>query len=219
MKRWGILLALAASLAFGTPAANAQAYSGGPVVLMGIDAEDGGIGGHGPVTVYQSVMRSIARRERRSGSAILVIGGGKTSTDNVTTFFREVARGARRRTRFLDGASRIRRIDFNRYAIVAIASSVSETSGGGLTQVENNALAARRRDLARRFVNAGGGLRAVAVGLQQPVRLSRSARVVPLERQPELQRHHADTPGTRIGITNALDVTAWHDELWRYPRS
>jgi hypothetical protein len=216
MKRWGILLALVASLAF-VPAANAQ-VAGGPVVLMGIDAEDGGLGGHGPVAVYQSVMRSIARRERRSGSAILVLGGGKTSTDNVSTFFRELARGARRRVRLLNGAARIRRIDFNRYGIVAIASSASETSSGGLTQDENNALAARRRDLAR-FVNAGGGL----FGLSQSGFSNPYAYLARLGSfRSNVNLNYSDITPTRqgrgVGITNALDVTAWHDEFTRYPR-
>ena len=68
--------------------------SGGPVVLMGIDAEDGGPGGHGPLAVYANVVSSILADVTNGGSGILVIGGGKDTTppvDDVTGFWDQVA--------------------------------------------------------------------------------------------------------------------------------
>src|SRR5215207_9969423 len=36
-----------------------EAAVGGPVVIMGIDAEDGGPGAHGPITVYEDIVNSV----------------------------------------------------------------------------------------------------------------------------------------------------------------
>ncbi len=85
-----LALVLAAFLSTADPGGpvNAQ-VSGGPVVLMGIDAEDGGPGGHGPLAVYVNVVSSISADVTNGGSGILVIGGGKDTTppvDDVTEF-------------------------------------------------------------------------------------------------------------------------------------
>lgn len=39
---------------------------------MGIDAEDGGPGGHGPITTYEDVVNSILSNVTNGGSGILV---------------------------------------------------------------------------------------------------------------------------------------------------
>ncbi|MFK4998901.1 hypothetical protein ACI2OX_21215 [Bacillus sp. N9] len=51
--------------------------AGGPLILMGIDAEDGGVNGHGPIANYIQVVNSILSNVSNGGSGILVIGGGK----------------------------------------------------------------------------------------------------------------------------------------------
>jgi hypothetical protein len=63
-------------LALPSARATAQA-AGGPLVLMGIDAEDCGPGGHGPISVYESVVNDIMSKATKPGAGILVIGGGK----------------------------------------------------------------------------------------------------------------------------------------------
>ena len=51
----------------------------GPVILMGIDAEDGGPGGHGPITVYENVVTNLLNGVTNMGSGVLVIGAGKAT--------------------------------------------------------------------------------------------------------------------------------------------
>ena len=63
---------------------------GGPVVLMGIDAEDGNGtpgSGHGGKSPYISVVSDMLTHVSNGGSGILVIGGGKSAGDNVTEFW------------------------------------------------------------------------------------------------------------------------------------
>ena len=64
MRKRRLLRAVVSMLALSLPvliagAGPSGAVSGGPVVLMGIDAEDGGPGGHGPIAVYASVVNDI----------------------------------------------------------------------------------------------------------------------------------------------------------------
>ncbi|MCH8164942.1 MAG: hypothetical protein IH889_04970 [Planctomycetes bacterium] len=67
----------------------APAWGQGPLVLMGIDAEDGGPGAHGPISVYESVLTNgsltgILDNVTNGGSGILVIGGSTGATATVT---------------------------------------------------------------------------------------------------------------------------------------
>jgi hypothetical protein len=75
-----MLLALAAVTRWDRPvwaqAPDCGGTSGGPLVLMGIDAEDGGLGGHGPITAYRDVVNNILLRTTKPGTGILVIGAG-----------------------------------------------------------------------------------------------------------------------------------------------
>jgi hypothetical protein len=57
----------------------------------------------------------------------------------------------------VNGAGNIMSQSFAGFAAIAVASSSPETTSGGLTQAENDALAGRQNDIAN-FVNAGGGL-------------------------------------------------------------
>ncbi len=89
------LAIIAAAMIFGGlavhEAAPASAATGGPVVLMGIDAEDGGPGAHGPSATYAAVINSIYSDVTNGGTNILVIGCGKLATDHATTFWNAVA--------------------------------------------------------------------------------------------------------------------------------
>src|SRR3972149_9848441 len=67
----GLIPALAITVAgvlfAGGLARPASAAVGGPVVLMGIDAEDGGVGGHGPISVYGDVVSRILAEVKNGG--------------------------------------------------------------------------------------------------------------------------------------------------------
>src|SRR3954447_1363455 len=69
-----ITLVLALSL---LTARSSRAAVGGPVVILGIDAEDSSGNGHGPTATYVALTNSILGNVLNGGSGILVIGGGK----------------------------------------------------------------------------------------------------------------------------------------------
>ena len=178
---------------------------GGPLILMGIDAEDGGPGGHGPITVYESVVNSILSDVTNGGSGILVIGGGKSPTDNVTTFWNTLSADIGVPVKYVNRAA-IATQSFSGFAMLAVVSSVPQTPSGGLTNVENLLLNTRQTDIAD-FINSGGGF----LGFTQTGLTTRFAyleRVGTFTTTSGLDYYNiAPTPaGLAVGITNALDV-------------
>jgi len=65
----------------------------GPLFLGGIDAQDGGPGGHGPIANWIQVANSVKGQVTNHGSGLLVIGGGKDPSDDVTQFFNQIGSG------------------------------------------------------------------------------------------------------------------------------
>src|SRR5262249_38248157 len=61
--------------------------TGGPVLLMGIDAEDGGPGGRGAISIYENTITTGLLANAAGGDGILVFGGGKTPGDFATSFW------------------------------------------------------------------------------------------------------------------------------------
>lgn len=197
----------------GTWSAPARAAQGGPIVLMGIDAEDGGPGGHGPITVYVDVVNSILNSVTNGGNGILVLGGGDT---NITNYWNAISTNTGEPVTLVNGASNIQSQSFTGYAMLAVVSDENNTFGG-LTLAENTALGARKGDVAA-FLNNGGGL------------LGFSSANFGSEAYPYLgdlgsftfgSTDYDDiTPtsdGTATGITDALDVCCWHDEFLTFP--
>lgn len=196
------------------PVARATEANGGPVVLMGIDAEDGGINGHGPITSYQSVVRDILSKVRNGGRGILVIGGGKATYDNVTQFWNAIASGTGQPVTFVH-SSAISSRSLAGFAMLGVVSDQYNTGSGGLTQAENTALAGRKDDVAS-FVNQGGGLLGFSSAFSNPYAY--------LGGLGSFSFNFADysdiTPtadGLAVGITNAMDVCCWHDEYVQFP--
>ncbi|HVF06626.1 MAG TPA: choice-of-anchor P family protein [Frankiaceae bacterium] len=188
---------------------------GGPIILMGIDAEDGGPGGHGPISVYQSVTSSMLGNASK-GSGILVLGGGKSATDNVTTFWNTIAAGLGQPVAFANGTA-VGTALFTTYELVVVVSDQGNTPSGGLTAAENNALATRDQDFAD-HVNAGGGLFGFSqTGLAAPwypyldtigsfvVQSGGGTDITPT------------SAGTAVGIDDSLDVCCWHDDYVSFP--
>ena len=196
-------------------ASPAPAATGGPVVLMGIDAEDGGPGGHGPISVYASVVNSILANAS-GGSGILVIGGGKaTCTSNVTPFWNAIAAATGQTVTYVNGPA-IATTSFSGYEMLAVVSDSNNTTCG-LTAAENADLATRQTDIAD-FVNAGGGLLGFSSGFG-PAAYAYLGGLGGFTVNTGLG--YADiTPtadGSAIGITDALDVCCWHDEYMTFP--
>ncbi len=207
------VLLTGALVASATPALAA----GGPVVLMGIDAEDGGIGGHGPLANYQSVVTDLLGKVTNGGTGLVVFGGGKNGADNVTQFWTALASGAGVSVTFVNGSAAIAAQSLGGRAAMAVVSSVSGTSSGGLTQAEADALAARQADIAS-FVNGGGGLIAFSQdGLRNPYGFISGLGTFTFNTGASYSNITPTAAGQSVGVTNALDVCCWHDEYLTFP--
>jgi hypothetical protein len=210
--------ALAATLTLSVLGFGASAAQAGPLVLMGIDAEDGGVGGHGPVSVYQNVVNGgVLANVTNGGSGILVIGGGKNPGDNVTTFWNAIDSATPGSVTYVNGAANIASRSFAGFAMIAVASSVAETPSGGLTAAENTALAGRQSDIAS-FVNAGGGLMGLSqTGLPGPYTYLPDANQFTINFPPQYSNITATVDGNAVGINDSLDICCWHDEYTAFP--
>jgi len=146
---------------------------GGPIVLMGIDAEDEGPGAHGPISVYDNVVQDILAQAKKCGNngsrGILVIGAGKSATDDVTTFWNAIS-GSKT---YVNGAANIAAQAFTGFKMIAVVSSGLQPGvvSGGLTQLENDALStpAKQAEIQNFVNNENGGLLSFSqTGLSNP---------------------------------------------------
>jgi Ca2+-binding RTX toxin-like protein len=216
----GLAVALALVPVVAVTATGQTGGAGGPIVLMGIDAEDGGPGGHGPTDVYANVLKNGLVAKASKGAGMLVIGGNKSATDDVTEFWNEVATKAGIAVTYANGAA-VGTVDFTPFKIIAIASDENQTSGGGLTQAENDALAARRNAIAA-HVNANGGLFGMAstftAGAGAYGYLASVGSFTVSNTSFDEITSTAD--GQAVGINDTdpdLDVCCWHNTFTRFP--
>ncbi|HEX5616506.1 MAG TPA: Ig-like domain-containing protein [Acidimicrobiia bacterium] len=218
-RRLGLLVA-AVALLTGTLSLSggaAGAASGGPIIIMGIDAEDGGVGGHGPITVYQNAVSSLLGNVSNGGSGLLVIGGGKDPGDDVTTFWDALAAGIGQSVTYVNGETAIASQSFSGFAVIAVVSSEEETGDGGLEDPEADALVPRAGDIAA-FVNGGGGL----IAFSQTELVSAYGFLSDIgaftSNQDDSYEEIFPTPeGTAVGITTELNVCCWHDTYPTFP--
>lgn len=206
----GLLVGFAAS-----PIASA-AENGGPVVLMGIDAEDGGPGAHGANTIYQGVVNDILANVTNGQSDILAIGA-KDST-HTGAFWDAIETGTSTPVDFVSGETAIRNADFSSYAMVGVVSSQPETPFGGLTNAENDAVIDRAADLAT-FVNGGGGLLGFSqAGLTSPWAYLGDLGAFTTVNNLSYSDVTATGEGNAVGITDTnLDLCCWHDTFTEWP--
>lgn len=196
-----------------------SAFSQGPMVLMGIDAEDFNIsmGGHGGTAPYESIiLNGLLPDVTNGGVGVLVIGGGKDPNDDVTRFWTEVVGNVGIPLTFVNGATNIQKQSFRNFAIIAIASALPQTPSGGLTDAENNALTFRAPEFAR-FVNGGGGVLGTAqAGLASPYGYL-GPDFFTYDFPPQFQEITPTAAGLALGITNVFDTCCWHDEYTEFP--
>ena len=194
-----------------------NAYSQGPLVLMGVDAEDGGPGNHGPIASYEAVITSIFGNVSNGGVGILVIGGGKDIADDVTVWWTLIGTDLGIPVTFVNGAANIAFANFAGFAMLGIASTVVETASGGLTQDENVALAGRAFDVAA-FINGGGGLLGFSQdGLTPLYGYIGGIGTFTVNTCGGYDDILPTPAGLAIGITDALDVGCWHDTYVTFP--
>ncbi|MEH7218086.1 hypothetical protein [Bacillus toyonensis] len=189
--------------------------TGGPLILMGIDAEDGGIGGHGPISVYISVVNSILSNVTNNGSGILVIGGNKNPSDDVTQFWNAIASGVGESITYVNGANIATQL-FLGFKMIGIVSDEFNSFFGGLTQAENNFLTGRANDIAD-FINSGGGLLGFTNDFFNPYAYLTSTGLFVINTNLFYDNITATVEGSIIGINDNLDICCWHDEYLDFP--
>jgi hypothetical protein len=219
-KRWFALCALLGLIVVlpinGTPAVAAGA--GGPVIIMGIDADDGGPGGHGPIAVYDTIVDGIYGQTTNGGSGIVVFGSGRAPGDSPTTFWDQIATDTGKAVTHVNGDANVASQSLSGFAVIAITTSDQATSGG-LSDTESEALKLRSFEIAQ-FVNAGGGL----------IVFTQNGQTTPYGFLGDLGTFVSDdldvgssddiTPtaaGLAAGVTDDLDVCCWHHQFTTFP--
>lgn len=200
------LLALVAALLV-VPTSPSEAANGGPVVLTGIDAEDCGPNGHGPISNYVDLVQDILDHATNGGTGILVIGANGSGP---VDFWNAIASGTGEPVTF--GAANT---DLTGFKMVGVVGSAPETCFG-LTQAQNDTLAGRQSDFAD-FINDGGGL----LGNSQSDFANQYAYIAGLGAFTSTNVTYNDidpTPlGVSVGVTDALDVCCWHNVFTAFP--
>jgi hypothetical protein len=187
--------------------AGAQAANGGPLVLTGIDAEDCGPGGHGPIANYVSLVNSILTNTTNGGNGILVIGANGSGPQS---FWNAIGTGTGETITFGNETSSLAG-----FQMVGVVGGAPETCSG-LTAAQNNVLATRQNDFAS-FINAGGGL----LGNTQSNFSNQYAYIGGLgsitSSSADYDNIDPTAAGLAVGITNALDVCCWHNVFTSFP--
>ena len=194
---------------------------------MNIDAEDGNdatFNGHGGKTPYTDVVTDMLTNVTNGGSGILVIGGGKSGTDDVTEFWGIIGGNVGETVTNVNGAASITGQSFapggTPFKIIAVASNRPETNSGGLTQAENDALEGRKTDIAT-HVNGGGGL----IGMTQNDMNNKYAYLgdvgaITINAEFDYSNVTGTAEGMAVGIDNPagnMDVCCWHDTFNTFP--
>ena len=222
MRKYLILLLLTCTFFLVKPVEKVQAQTqqcGGPLVLMGIDAEDRSVGEHGPITTYAQIVRTIHDNSTNGGTGILVIGAGKTATDDVTTFWNQISTLTGIPVTFVNGAANITARSFTGFRMIVVASAIANTPSGGLTPEEHSALVTRSSAITN-FINGGGGLLAfTANGFPNPYGYLSEFGTFTVNTGVQYQNITPTAAGLAIGITDALDqdFEFWHDEYLTFP--
>jgi|GEM_PF-2127859 len=213
-------LVLAVLLTIPLGASPVAAVSGGPIVLMGIDAEDGGPGGHGPIANYTSITNSVLANVTNGGSGIVVFGGDPTpcSGSDVQDFWNAIGPAATpaQTVTYAIGATNVATQSLAGAAVMVVSSDYLNTFCGGLTQEEHDTLTLRQADIAA-FVNGGGGLIAFSSDFSNPYAWITTVGSFTVTTGLGYSDINPTADGTAIGVTDALDICCWHDVYTTYP--
>jgi Ca2+-binding RTX toxin-like protein len=187
--------------------------TGGPIILMGIDADDGG---HGDDSIYIGLMQSLNDDVNKSGSGIAVVGAGGGAED----WWTDITTGAGLSPTFVDGGPAISSFNFSPFRIIGVAGTEPET-GGGLSQEEHDALSARSGDI-QSFVRGGGGIFGLSSTFDPSVGAGPYAWITGAAAVTSEEHEYSDvtsTPdGQAVGINDTnLDVCCWHNTFTQFP--
>jgi hypothetical protein len=96
--RPGLLAVMfAAVVLLGTDSRELKAQTpppGGPLILIGLDTEDHCVGESDHISAYANIVNGILADVQNGGNGIVVLGGGKSSSDEVTRCWNEIVKSA-----------------------------------------------------------------------------------------------------------------------------
>ena len=205
-----------------------EKQEGGPVVLMGIDSEDsyGRELQHGSLDAYKNIVNKIQSHVLNGNTKILVIGAGKSWSDDVTSFWRELTMELSSEVIFVNG-NQITNTKFDDFGLVVVVSDYINTPKGGLTVSEQEILLGKQNEF-KEFINNGGGLLGFASSFENYLPYA----YLPI---PEGQRFkvnvNVDAPNTMhrgykdlLVVNNdwqilkdELELCCWHDNFVEFP--
>lgn len=202
-------------------------YGQGAVLLVGIDTETGkrpAQASHGSIDAWAKVIdKGLLAHVTNNAVSILVVGGGKKLSDEVTDFWRQIGNTLQRPVVYVHetkvgfipiSTSHIDDAVFDHYALIAVANSVD--GSGKLTFRELSAINKRRWEI-RDFLCRGGAIFASADNL--PGAYGFLSVTLPVTGSAA---HYNDvTPtadGALLGITPTnLDGGPWHTTFSQFP--
>jgi hypothetical protein len=192
----------------------ASGQTGGPVSLLGIDAEDTG---HGSPSTYAGALNGVLAETSNGGDGLLVFGCTPAGSDLVTAFWTALAASVGESLTCVEGAAAIGSQSLAGFQAIGVVSDFLNTPSGGLTQAENDALATRSSEIAT-FVNEGGGLFGLSsTGFTNPYAYLGAIGAFTFAAPPQFDDITPTPEGEAVGITNALDLCCWHDEYLTFP--
>ncbi len=200
----------------------AGAASASSIVFAGIDAEDGGPGGHGPTATYcqliNSMLADVDGTKASATGGIAVLGtDGATGDSGPGDFYAAVAGCVPQTFTYVDGDTDITAEDFTNYRMLIVVGSVEETFGNALDQDEQDALVGRNSDITA-HVNAGGALLGwTQTGLTNQYQYVGGVGALTGTDGLQYQDITPTPAGTARGITDTLDLCCWHNDFSTVP--
>lgn len=189
------------------------------IVFMGIDGEDGGPNGHGPIgsycTLVQNQLNNVHGTKASVPNGKLLVLGSK-GFGSPPALWTAVAGCINAPVEQIGTASGIANADFSDVIMIAVVGSEYDTSGG-LTQEEQDALLARAGDITN-FVNAGGSLMGFnQQGLTNEYQYVGGVGSLTVAHPAQYSDISPTPAGQALGVTDALDVCCWHDTFTTVP--
>lgn len=197
-----------------TPTPTPAPSAGGPVVLMGIDAENGGPNGHGPPATYTNLVNNIMAQTTKAAPVPLLVIGKKPGT-NTQQFWDTVFPG----NVGITGGAAILADPLTQYKMIAIVSDQLNTPSGGLTcHDEDPALddPVTQAKIAA-HVNAGGGLLGLSSDCPRPYQYISGVAQVGVTVNQGYFDIDPTADGLATGVNDTLDVCCWHDWFDSFP--
>lgn len=193
------------------PAGPAVGAESGPVVLLGIDAEDCGPDAHGPLENYAAIVHAMLADVGNGSTGVLVLGGGGYC---IMSFWDAVGAAVGTTVTYAAGDA-LGDVAFGGHALLAVVSD-AENTPGGLSRAEHDSLTARRQDIAT-FVNGGGGLIGLSSEFDDPYAYLTGLGSFSINDDQHFSDVSPTAAGTGLGLTDALAVCCWHAEFTSYP--